>query len=520
MDGDELFDFCNDVLGFTLEEKPHRELCHWIARQFPDLRFPPERPSIHAVLLWPRGTYKSTVLTHGVPLYILWKNHNAAGLITAHRHDVAKLRLGACKKTIERGEKFRELVGNWKPDFKEDKWSEEAFTITARTMNLIDPSLDTAAVGRPKDGSHPHFILADDVQSKENSATPVMRENVYQHIRDLYPLLQPGGTMIVIGTRKHTQDVYGKIFEINEELMAKNLPPLFSVDIRGCYVGETKELFFPGRLTEEFLLTQRIAMGDKDFACEYLNEPIAEGDKLFTRQGITKYAQSMELYVDALEGGGLIITKAGEQIPVNVSFVWDPAGHKPSDISDYHGITVCGCDVDNNWWIPAARQIKGTPHYVINQMIGMIVRYKPKTIGIETVFRQEMWLWLLRQRLELMDIECPAFIEIESKEAKYSRIEAIQPKVLEGGIIIDPACVNLIKQMVDYPEVAHDDLIDSLAAHLLVAHPPKPNNKKFVDNDDFFDDILNQSATSDSQLGLKGIAGLNSTRYGRQARQI
>lgn len=485
-DAQEFFDFCNDTLGGTLEEVPHMELCRELAKAFPDLRFPVDAPKLRSLILLPRGTYKTYICGIFLPLYILTKNPNARIMISAHRHDVAKQRLASIKHYIERDAVFREKFGNWKPEFKEEKWSEDSVVITARTMNLNDPSIDTCAVDRNKDGSHPDVIIGDDIQSVPNAATPTMRAKVWSHVTSMIPQLVPGGTMLLVGTRKHNQDIYGKIFKVNDEKFARKEEPLFSVLRHGAY-RDDGSLYFPGRLTHEYLKDEKLVMGDKMFANEYLNEPIEEGAKMFTKDQIEM--EPIEHFVDPIiSGGGLIHRRNGDQIPVNVSMIWDPAGHKPSETSDDHGLTVVGCDPEEHWWVIAAEGIKGNPDWVVSRVAGFIMRYRPRILGVETVFRQEMWVYLLRQHLQAIGIECPAIREIESKEAKYGRISALQPRVQNKGVTLDQSCMKLRDQMLDYPEVDHDDLIDSLASHLLVATPANPDDPKYFDNEDYFEE--------------------------------
>jgi hypothetical protein len=325
----EFFDFCNDDLGMTLEEVPHMEICDELAKAFPDLRFPVDQAKKFVLMLLPRTTYKTTICGIALPLFILSKNPNARILISAHRHDVAKERLKSIKRYLERDAIFREKYGVWVPEFREEKWSEDSIVITARTQNLNDPTVDTCAVDRNKDGSHPDVVIGDDIQSVVNAATPGMRIKVWEHIRSMSPMLQPGGTMLLIGTRKHNQDVYGKIQKINDELIASRKPPMFSILKHGAY-NDDGSLYFPGRLTHEYLASEKLLMGPRMFANEYLNEPIEEGAKMFTKD---KFAdmQPLDYFIDPLCGTGIIQLRDGSQIPVFTTMVWDPAGHRPSD---------------------------------------------------------------------------------------------------------------------------------------------------------------------------------------------
>ena len=503
---EEFFDFCNDDLGMTLEVDPHMEICREIAKVFPDLRFPVDQPKVFQLILLPRGTYKTTICGIALPLFIMTKNPNARGLISAHRHDVSKDRLKSIKRYLERDAVFREKYGNWVPEFREEKWSEDSIVITARTQNLNDPSVDTCAVDRNKDGSHPDYIIGDDIQSKPNAQTPGMRAKVWDHVRSMSPMLVPGGTMLLIGTRKHNQDLYGKIYKVNDELQAKKKPPMFAILKHGA-VKPDGSLYFPGRLTREYLAQELALMGPRDYANEYLNEPIEEGAKMFTKD---KFAtmEPIDYFIDPLSGGGLIHVSGG-QIPVYTTMVWDPAGHRPTESSDDHGLTVVGNDPNDHWWCIKAEGIKGNPDYVVSRIAGFIMRYRPQLLGVETVFRQEMWVYLLRQHLANAGIECPSIREIESKEAKYGRISALQPRVQNGGLTLDSSCMALREQMLDFPEVEHDDLIDSLASHIIISRACTSEDQKFVDNDEYFDEEKPE-AKDDPRVKIGAYAGNSS----------
>jgi predicted phage terminase large subunit-like protein len=507
----EFFNFCNDDLGMTLEEQPHMEICEALAQIFPDMRFPVNQPKCFQLILLPRGTFKTTICGIALPLFLMWKNPNVRILISAHTHKAAKDRLNSIKKYLEKNDHFREKYGDWVPEFREEKWAEDAIVITSRTQNLNDPTVDTCAVGINKDGSHPDVVLMDDIQSKENVKTPGMRAKVWEHVTATSPMLVPGGTMLLIGTRKHNQDCYGKIYKINDALTADKKPIMFAILKHGALYPDGS-LYFPGRLTHKFLATEKAFMGPKDFANEYLNEPIEAGAKMFTKD---KFAgmEPIEYFIDPLSGGGLIHVRDG-QIPVYTTMVWDPAGHRPSETSDDHGVTVVGNDPEDHWWCVAAVGVKGNPDYVVSRIAGFIMRYRPQLLGVETVFRQEMWVYLLRQHLANAGIECPAIREIESKEAKYGRISALQPRVQNGGLTLDSSCMALREQMLDYPEVEHDDLIDSLASHILISRASTPDDEKFMDEDDFFEEKF-EAPDIRAKMGCYAGGSANNSRLAK-----
>ena len=511
-DAEEFFEFCNEDLGMNLEQEPHMEICEYLAAAFPDLRFPVNQPKKYILMLLPRTTYKTTICGIALPLFILTKNPNARGLISAHRYDVSKKRLESIKRHLERNDKFRAKYGTWVPEFREEKWSEDSIVITARTQNLNDPTIDTCAVDSNKDGSHPDFIVGDDIQSALNAATPGMRTKVWNHVTAMSPMLQPGGTMVLIGTRKHNQDMYGKIQKLNDELIAARKEPMFDILKHGAF-NPDGSLYFPGRLTHEYLAKEKLLMGARMFANEYLNEPIEEGAKMFTKD---KFAdmQAIDHYIDPLTGTGLLKIRDGSQIPVFTTMVWDPAGHRPTESSDAHGLTVVGQDPNEHWWVIRSEGVKGNPDYVVSRVAQYIMRYRPSLLGVETVFRQEMWVYLLRQHLSHLGVECPSIREIESKEAKYGRIAALQPLVNAGRLTLDISCMALREQMLDYPEVEHDDIIDSLASHIVITRAINPDDEKFVDEDDFFEEAFT-APDPRAKMGCYAGAGSNSSRLAK-----
>jgi predicted phage terminase large subunit-like protein len=318
--------------------------------------------------------------------------------------------------------------------------------------------------------------------------------------------------MLLIGTRKHNQDLYGKIYKVNDALTAKGKPPLFAILKHGAFRPDGS-LYFPGRLTREYLAGELAFMQEREFANEYLNEPIEAGAKMFTKDKFNNM-EPIEYFVDPLSGGGLIHVRDG-QIPVFTTMVWDPAGHRPTESSDDHGITVVGNDPDDHWWCVKAEGIKGNPDYVVTRVAGFIMRYRPQLLGIETVFRQEMWVYLLRQHLANAGIECPSIREIESKEAKYGRISALQPRVQNGGLTLDSTCMALREQMLDYPEVEHDDLIDSLASHMVISRPSTPDDEKFMDEDDYFEEAF-EAPDIRAKMGCYAGGSTNNSRLAKK----
>lgn len=83
-----------------------------------------------------------------------------------------------------------------------------------RTEEQRDATLEAAGLLGSITGSHFDVIIVDDLIDDESTRTRKRMENVHQWFQGtVEPLLEPWGRMIVVGTRKHYNDLYGRLME-------------------------------------------------------------------------------------------------------------------------------------------------------------------------------------------------------------------------------------------------------------------------------------------------------------------
>jgi hypothetical protein len=464
-----LFSLCHDTLDMSdMAPQPHYEMCSIFEDAVGDCTFSGNKQTLIMVGV-PRGTFKTTVATEGLPLGVLIRNPNARILLDSFRHDVSKKRLGAVANHISRNAEFHRLYGDdWKPDFRDEQWNNTGITISRRTKVLREPSIDTSGVDRSQTGSHYDLIIADDLVTDTNIRSVDNRQKVYDHIMDLLPILEPGGTLILIFTRWHTDDAYGRIIRADEDRERSGKKPFFKKLIRNCYDGPNG-LYFPTRHDHEFLSEQKERMGARKFACQYLNSPIADSDRTFKME----YLQDPIFQYYVSDGQG-VVKSEHDQYPVYTTMAWDTAGSKSTSRSDYHGLTVVGTDIFSRWWIPVAEGVKGTPTEVVNRVIAHILTYRPEVLLIEAVGSYAHWADHVNSRLEPLGISI--LIEEVSPKGftKESRIEMLEPLWTAKRIFIQKGNHELINQLDSFTPASlpdHDDVIDSLAMHLGFTRP-------------------------------------------------
>lgn len=464
-----LYSLCKDTLNMVdMDPQPHYDICNIFEAAVGDCKFNGNTQKLVMVGV-PRGTFKTSIATEGLPLGILDRNPNARILIDSFRHDVSKKRLKAVAGHITRNAEFHSIYGDdWKPLFREEQWNDTGITISKRTKVLREPSIDTSGVDRSQTGSHYDCIIADDLVTDTNCRTAEARQKVYDHIMDLLPILEPGGTLVLIFTRWHPDDAYGRLIRIDEERARAGKPVVFQKLIRSCYDGPNG-LYFPTRHDHEFLTEQRERLGSRKFSAQYLNQPVADSDKTFKMEFLSQ--KSFEFYRNSRQG--VIRTEDG-QYPVYTTMAWDTAGSRPSIKSDYHGITIVGTDNFNRMWVPIAEGIKGTPTEVVQRVVAHIIYYRPDLVLIEAVGAYLHWLDAVQRQLEPLGIST-AFEEVSHGGVpKEARIEQLEPFWSARRIILSNNLHDLVSQLDSFSPNSlpdHDDIMDSLSMHIGYTRP-------------------------------------------------
>ena len=462
-----LYDFCRDIMGFSdMCPQPHYEVCNELEWAVGDCKFHGDQQRSLLVLL-PRDSFKTVIGVQALAVAVLTRNPNARILITSHKQMQANQRASAVRKTFERNEAFLKKYGDdWKPEFREEQWSDGKFTIMRRThKDLREPSVQAAAVGADVTGSHFDLILVDDIVNLENSYTRESRDKVHDYLSSLYPHLEPGGTLIVIGTRWHDDDVYGRVIAEDEKRTKRGESPIYRKLIRGCYDG-LNGLFFPTRLTHNFLSDMKSKMRSaRIFAANYLNQTIADEDKTFKKEYLQ--IKQFEFFQSGKFGG--VVRTEHEQLPVNVTMRWDTAGTKHSGKSDFHGLTIVGTDSESRWWILHSQGIKGTPSEVINKVVALLLLFRPATLGIEALGSYHHWLDRLQPFLDKYRINSDVFESKTGGVPKQERIEMLEPMWTNRMLFFKAEQTSLLGQIDSFSMASlptHDDELDSLAMHL------------------------------------------------------
>lgn len=161
------------------------------------------------MLLVPRGHLKSSVVTIGWTIQQLLRAPNSRTLIANAVWDNARHFLWKIQDYLTDKSQLPFLFGA----FESKKWNSDEIVIRQRTRASAEPSIATTGVEKAQASQHYDNIVMDDLVIRENISTVEQRNRVINFYRDTLDLLEPKGTLVIIGTRWAMGDLYQHIIE-------------------------------------------------------------------------------------------------------------------------------------------------------------------------------------------------------------------------------------------------------------------------------------------------------------------
>lgn len=451
--------FAKFVAGKSLmEEVPHRELCEFMTLGLEqsdilgiDELVAPQTDYVKGLtgtfkklMQLPRNSFKSSVTQALVP-WLLWHNQNLRIMLDSETLANAKLYLAGIKDLIDNNQTMRLICVNEKGEYLLEPnkrlsggFVEDQVILKHRTtVGLKEPSIFCSGVDNARTGMHPDVILMDDLVSERNVTTDAQLQKVEEHYKYSLSLLEiGGGLLLVIGTRYHMADLYGHLID------SKALDTL----IRPA-ISEEGELYFPTRLTREFLSQMRKEQGSHIFSCQYLLAPVSQEDAIFKQEYVHYWGMNEEIENPHIIDRYITIDPAISQ----------------KETADYTVIMQMGVDTTKRRYVEKYIREHLTPFQLIDRLFTMADGCQNlRKVGIETVAYQKALLYMIKDEMRRRGKYLP-IQELKADTDKIRRARMLQPAWENGDIYIKREHKELLKELVEFPMSEHDDLVDSLA---------------------------------------------------------
>jgi predicted phage terminase large subunit-like protein len=387
-----------------------------------------------------RGHLKSSLITKGWTIQQVLRNFDLRVLIDSAVSDNSERFLRSIQKYMQTGGLLSQVFGV----FESDLWNQEACTVRQRTKILDAPSWTATGMNKEQVSQHYDLIVADDLVTRQNIASPEMREKVKMHIRDLYDLLEPKGNFAVVGTRWHMDDAYGDLLDNKA----------WDRFIRTAYTDDSRtQVLFPQKFSLEKLAGLRAVKGPVEFAAQYLNNPIDESTADFKSDQIRYYDP----------------TTAN---PTSLYLTIDPAISLGRD-ADYSALVVAGQFANRRIRVVDRVHRRMVPSDLVDAIFELVAKWRLHRVGIETFSFQKT----LKYDIQRQQRERGIFFSIdelgkrhtgkgESDLTKAARIRRLQPYFEQGLVELRSDMSDVVDELLSFPRGRHDDLIDALSYQL------------------------------------------------------
>lgn len=444
--------------------------------------------------------FGKTELNAALGLWYLYKDPNDTVIIISAREQRAIDIVSASKSFIKTTPFLRHLKPNRSDD---DLDGMKRFTVAARNIIDIQPSMVALGMTSQITGNHPNHIISDDIEIPENSVTLEAREKIREKVREFEDVLNPGGDITIIGTPQTEDSVYFAIeneYDITripvecpdptDEKASKCVPHYLFEHLTDKRIG-VGDPVMPEKLGKEDLFTKRARQGLSRYSLQMLLDPAAADE--------TRYPLKLRDFIvhntNPQVGPDRIIwgkTNAAREIP-SVGMGVDQfyrAAHVDHSYSAYEQsvmfIDPAGLGADEVGYA-IAKSLKGYIHITaaggldggygdatLIRLMTIAVEQGVKRILIESNWGgskdDSTWIKLFGGMLAKHGVKIAVEPVYNTGQKEVRIIEALEPAMTNHRIVLDEQVARDQKLMMqltritrDRKALKHDDRVEALA---------------------------------------------------------
>lgn len=480
--------FATEVIGNPVLYEPlHRPIADWL--------MPQNWTTRKKMLLMSRGHVKSNLGTVAYALWRIVRDQNVRILIGSHKDEDGEKFVGAIENIIENHEVFRDTypeiyyrsANNGKP-----KLANATEFLVERTANYVEPTVQACSPRSSVTGRHYDVFIGDDLVNEKSITGPEMLDKTKEFHELCESLLDPGADELVIGTRYHYEDEYGRILDTRDIREQYDVMIVPATKVPGIVVefqdgtrkwkpeDDRKYLNFPSRFTldkqdwispdgdktknKKSLVSVRINQGTLVYANQYDLEPRDPDSQCFDIDNIPIVAAIPEGKYTCYQ----FLDHASEKFTQSKSAI------VTTMVSDQFDIYV----TDVFW---------GT--YSNRQVCEELVRWqssdnKPFFVGVENGPYEISLKAYIRERQRELGVWIPwkTITGQQHQTNKDDHIRKLTPFVEAGKVRILESCRNknqLLDEFNKFPKTKAKDCIDALAQIVDLVLPGR--GRDFID---------------------------------------
>tara|TARA_Y100000592_G_scaffold38382_1_gene60725 strand:- start:4410 stop:6059 length:1650 start_codon:yes stop_codon:yes gene_type:complete len=336
-------------------------------------------------------------------LYTVWRlciDRDSKILFVSATAGQAEKRLRMVKSFLESDRIKDDWASDDLPPFrtKETKWISTQIYLN-RSTESIDPSLECVGSGGAITGGHFDVLILDDVDDDKTTFSAGVRRKTREWLSGtMQPVLTRKGFMLVVGTRKHMDDVYSHMikdptFSVIHDKAIIKFPESFSFEtmidktgrdvIKGVTIKGESEVLWQEQRPIEYLLKERATVGTRLFTREFQNEVQDSEDQMFKNDWIDRALS---------KGKGLGLREIPQVGNLRVIQAWDlalvsdPTKAEKSD-SDYTVGITWASDSNGNRYLLDFTRFRGVSPSELYRRIEMFYKRWQRSVSVVAVER-------------------------------------------------------------------------------------------------------------------------------------
>lgn len=416
----------------------------------------------HDAFIAPRMTGKSTWINHILPIWAGAHMHKRYLLAFSDSDTQAQRWLGNFKAELASNDllaqDFPEFVNIRKMGGR-DYLDNRNVTMRGNGFLFQVAGADSNVLGANINGQRPEVLLFDDIEPTESNYSEHEARKRLNTVLSAHFYLNVAAIKVFVGTTTMPESIIDQIRKVGEaetlyrrendlwdtEGFRNFLDPTYRwvvdagiathywpaiVDMDG-----TEESLWPERWSMTYLNSQRHT---REFAMNMMNRPVSlDGG----------YWDEADIEIDEPVSYGNTIISV------------DPAV-TTKRASDYTGICVVSRGSDDRLYVRHAEQVKLTSDLLKQRVDELIKEYEAKVVYIETNQGGDLW----SQVFSGIAAKYRSIKQTEKKEVRAAKAHDIYRKGKVAHVRHFPA---LEEQMLAFPRIAHDDVLDSVVSAVL-----------------------------------------------------
>ena len=279
----------------------HKDMCTFIDKN----------PRRFKLILVPRGHLKSSLVTVGKTLQWIYQDPSVRVLIANATYRMATTFIGQIQRNLQYNQKLIEKFGNLAQN--PVNWTADMITLAAakEAHGQKEATVTGFGMGGNLVSQHYDKIILDDIVNRDTVNTREQIEKTILFLKDILDLLEPGGELIILGTRWHDEDLYGWIMDKDNDMISS-----FDLFIRPAFTGNLRDhtdfqALWPEKFTRTVLEKLYREKGPYEFSCTPAETQILMDDWKLKR---IEYVKPGDYVVGWIKGKGNVNGKLVKSI--------------------------------------------------------------------------------------------------------------------------------------------------------------------------------------------------------------